>query len=83
LRLAAGFESFDDDHTRAAARTNIPLFVFVTTIGAAALAARRGWVGEAEEPAGQCEVVGPVGIGEEAVVRKRRMNSSAWSVISL
>jgi hypothetical protein len=41
---------------------------FVTTIGAAALAARRGWVGEAEEPTGQCDVVGPVGVGEEAVV---------------
>src|SRR5437868_7568417 len=45
-----------------------PLFAFVTTIGAAALAARRGWVGEAEEPTGQCDVVGPVGVGEEAVV---------------
>src|SRR5207302_8352528 len=39
-----------------------------TTIGAAALVARRGWVGEAEEPTGQCDVVGPVGVGEEAVV---------------
>jgi energy-coupling factor transporter ATP-binding protein EcfA2 len=40
----------------------------VTTIGAAALAARRGWVREAEEPTGQCDVGGPVGVGEEAVV---------------
>ena len=30
--------------------------------------ARRSWVGYGEEPAGQCNVVGPVGIGEEAVV---------------
>src|SRR5205807_9222001 len=45
-----------------------PLFAFVTTIGAAALAARRGWGGEAEEPTGQCDVVGPIGVGEEAVV---------------
>src|SRR6516165_5600115 len=30
--------------------------------------ARRSWVGYGEEPADQCNVVGPVGIGEEAVV---------------
>jgi len=40
----------------------------VTTIGAAALAARRRRVGYAEQPAGQCDVVGPVGVGEETVV---------------
>ena len=66
--IASGFGGLDNDHAPAAARTNIPLFVFVTTIGAAALAARRGWVGEAEEPTGQYDVVGPVGVGEEAVV---------------
>src|SRR6202023_758672 len=66
--VAAGFEGLDNDHTPAAAGTSAPLFAFVTTIGAAALAARRGWVGEAEEPTGQCDVVGPVGVGEEAVV---------------
>jgi hypothetical protein len=29
-RLAAGFEGLDDDHTPAAARTSVPLFVFET-----------------------------------------------------
>src|ERR1700730_9750061 len=67
-RLAAGFEGLDNDHMPAAAGTSPPLFAFVTTIGAAALAARRRWVGEAEELTGQCDVVGPVGIGEEAAV---------------
>ena len=66
--MAAGFESLDDDHTRAAARTNIPLFVFVTTVRAIAVSARGSWVWYAEELTGQCDVVGPVGIGEEAVV---------------
>ena len=32
------------------------------------LGVRRGWVGCAEEPAGQCDIGGPVGIGEEAIV---------------
>ena len=48
-----------------------------------------------EKPVGQCDIAGPIGIGEEAVVtdamksvgqdmdQKRRMNSSASSVISL
>jgi hypothetical protein len=27
-----------------------------------------GWVGYAEKPAGQCDIAGPIGIGEEAVV---------------
>jgi hypothetical protein len=30
--------------------------------------ARRSWVGYGEEPADHCNVVGPVGIGEESVV---------------
>jgi len=40
----------------------------VTTIGAAALAARGSWVRYGEEPTGQCDIASPVGIGEEAVV---------------
>src|SRR6185437_5585767 len=68
LGLAAGFKDLDDDHTPAAARASVPLFVFVSTRGAIALAARWGWVGCAEEPAGQCDIGGPVGIGEEAIV---------------
>src|SRR5215469_9235891 len=94
-RLAAGSEGLDDDHTPAAARTNIPLFVFMTTVGAIGVSAPASWVWCGEQPASQCNVVGPVAIGEEAVVtdavnpsgrtwiRKRRMNSSASSVISL
>ena len=42
--------------------------VFVTIFGAVAVPARRGWVGYAEELAGQCDIVGPVAVGEEAVV---------------
>src|SRR3984893_341870 len=68
LGLAAGFKGLDDDHTPAAARTSVPLFVFVSTRGVISVAARRGWVGKAEEPAGQCDIGGPVGIGEEAIV---------------
>ena len=30
--------------------------------------ARRDRVGYAEEPAGQCDIVGAIGVGEEAVV---------------
>ena len=45
----------------------MPVFVFVTIFGVVALPARRGWVGHPEESAGQGNVVGPVGIGEEAV----------------
>src|SRR6516165_6241459 len=67
-RLAAGFKGLDDDHTPAAARTSVPLVAFVTILGIVALAARRGWVGYAEKPAGQCDIAGPIGIGEEAVV---------------
>jgi len=66
--LAAGFKGLDDDHTAAAARTSVPLAVFATVFGVVALPARRDWVGYAEEPAGQCNVVGPVGVGEQAVV---------------
>ena len=40
----------------------------MTSFGIVALAARRGWVGYAEKPAGQCDIAGPIGIGEEAVV---------------
>src|ERR1700751_3446510 len=69
-RLAAGFKGLDDDHTPAAARTSVPLVIFVTIFGIVALAARRGWVGYAEKPAGQCDIAGPIGIGEEAVVSK-------------
>src|SRR6516165_2491038 len=64
-RLAAGSKGLDDDHTPAAARTSVPLVVFVTSFGIVALAARRGWVGYAEKPAGQCDIAGPIGIGEE------------------
>src|ERR1700758_3831566 len=67
-RLGAGFEGLDDDHTPAAARAGVPLGVFVTIFGAVSVAARGGGVGCAEQPASQCNVVGPVAIGEEAVV---------------
>ena len=40
----------------------------MTIFGIVALAARRGWVGYAEKPAGPCDIAGPIGIGEEAVV---------------
>src|SRR5262250_2558296 len=65
--LAAGIEGLDDDHP-AAARASIPVFVVATIFGVIARPARRSWVGYGEEAAGQCNVVGPVGIGEEAVV---------------
>ena len=42
--------------------------MLVSTPGAIALAARWGWVECTEEPAGQCDVGGPVGIGEETIV---------------
>src|SRR6516162_204479 len=67
-RLAAGFEDLDDDHTPAAARTSVPLFVGLSTFSAIGLFRRRGWVGCAEEPSGQCDIGGPVGIGEKAVM---------------
>ena len=38
-RLAAGFEGLDDDHTPAAARTSVPLVVFVTIFGVVAVGA--------------------------------------------
>ena len=67
--LAAGSEGLDDDHPPAAARASIPVFVVATIFGVIARPARRrSWVRYGEEPAGQCNVVGPVGIGEEAVV---------------
>src|ERR1700748_1753042 len=68
LGLAAGFEGLDNDHAPAAARTSVPRLVFVSTRGVIALAARRGWVGCAEEPAGQCDIGGSAGIGEEAIM---------------
>src|SRR5215472_18423092 len=52
----------------AAAGTSIPLVVFVTIFGAIALTARRRRVGYDEKLAGQCDIAGPIGIGEEAVV---------------
>src|SRR6516164_160365 len=67
-RRAPGFEGLDDDHPPAAARTSIPVLVYATIFGGIGLPARRGRAGYAEEPAGQCNVVGPVGIGEEPVV---------------
>src|SRR5215813_3201811 len=66
--LAAGFKGLDDDHAPATARTSVPLLVFVSTCGVITLAARRGWVGYAEQTAGQCDIVCPIAIGEEAVV---------------
>ena len=68
LGLAAGFKGLDDDHAPAAARASVPLLDFVSTRGVIALAARWGWVGCAEEPAGQSDIGGPVGIGEETIV---------------
>src|SRR5262249_47632061 len=65
---AAGCEGLDDDPPPAAARASIPVFVVATIFGVIARPARRSWVEYGEEPAGQCNVVGPVGIGEEAVV---------------
>src|SRR5207253_9131762 len=52
----------------AAARVARPVLAVATIFGVIAGTARRSWVGYGEEPAGQCNVVGPVGIGEEAVV---------------
>src|SRR5215472_14089198 len=66
--LAAGFEGLDDDHAPAAAGASIPVFVVATIFGVITRRARRSWLGYGEEPAGQCNVVGPAGIGEEAVV---------------
>ena len=68
LRRAPGLEDLNDDHPAAAARAGVPFGVFVTIFGAVALAARRSWVGYAEKPAGQCDIAGPIGIGEEAVM---------------
>src|SRR5215470_5673248 len=51
----------------AAARASIPVFVVATIFGVIARLARRRWVGYGEEQARQCNVVGPVGIGEDAV----------------
>ena len=67
-RLAPGFEGLDDDHAPAAARTNVPLAVLVRIFDAGAVSARRRRVGCAEEPAGQCNIGGAVGVGEEAIV---------------
>jgi hypothetical protein len=61
-------EGLDDDHPPAAARASIPIFVVATIFGVITRRARGSWVGYGQEPAGQCNVVGPVGIGEEAVV---------------
>ena len=66
--MATGFKGLEDDHPPAAARTSVPLFVLVTIFGVFAPGARRGRVGYAEEPAGQYDVVDPVGVGEETVV---------------
>src|ERR1700736_1958664 len=52
----------------AAARTSVPLLVFSTAFDAIALIARRSWLACAEQLAGQCDVVGPVGVGEQAIV---------------
>ena len=68
LGLAAGLKDLDGDHTPAAARTSVPLFVVVTPFSAIARIGRRGWLGHAEELAGHCDIGGPVGIGEEAVM---------------
>src|SRR5205085_3995645 len=70
--LAAGFEGLDDDHPPAAARASIAVFVVATIFGVIARPARRSWIGYGEEPAGQCNVVGPVGIGEEAIVTEAK-----------
>src|SRR6516162_1774645 len=67
-RLVAGFEGLDGDHPPAAARTSVPLAAFVKIFGAVAVRAGRRRVGYTEEPAGQCNVVRPVGIGKKAVV---------------
>jgi len=40
----------------------------MTTVGAIGVSAPASWVWCAEQPASQCNVVGPVAIGEEAVV---------------
>src|SRR2546430_9503337 len=63
-----GYEALADDQPAAAARASIPVFVVATIFGVIARPARRSWVGYGEEPADQCNVVGPVGIGEEAIV---------------
>ena len=42
--------------------------MFVTTVGAIGVGAPASWVWCAEQAASQCNVVGPVAIGEEAVV---------------
>src|SRR5215467_12095422 len=94
--LAAGFEGLDDDHPPAAARASIPVFVVATIFGVIARPARQSRVGYGEEPAGQCNVVGPVGIREEAVVTDamksvgqdvdqalERMNADTASPVSL
>ena len=56
--VAAGsrVEGLDDDHTPTAARTNIPLFVFVTTVRAIAVSAQRepGLVRRAADGPMQC-----------------------------
>src|SRR6516164_5665024 len=67
-RLAAGCEGLDDDHAPTAARTNFPLFVFVTTVRTIVVSAQRSWVGYAEELTGQCDIGGPVGVGKQPVV---------------
>ena len=42
--------------------------MFVRIFGAVVVPALRREVRYAEEPAGQCDIAGPVGIGEQAVV---------------
>ena len=68
MGLAARVKGLDDDHALAAARARVPLFVCVPAFGAIALAARRGWVGHAKELTGQCDVAGPIAVGQEAIV---------------
>jgi len=40
----------------------------VPAFGGIALAARRGWVGDAKELAGQCDAAVSIAVGQEAIV---------------
>src|SRR5204863_6306222 len=67
-RLRTGERSAILMHPPAAARASIPIFVVASIFCVIARRARGSWVGYGQEPADQCNVVGPVGIGEQAVV---------------
>src|SRR6516164_6566761 len=67
-RRAPAREDLNDDHPATAARTEMREWLWLTVTGSVSVTGGILWWRHIEQPTRSCEILGAIGVGEEAVV---------------